>query len=150
MGADRGNQSVFPYVRFISKQRLTVNRGSIFPQLASPHKPSQLPTVFLTPVRTHLPSLMGTLLQTLFPPPLGTLLGTPLQTPISQLCSSLSPALSPKCPKIRTLLPPPLQPHFILRSIPDSFAYICYLSKTELINIAYLKQGYPNNAPCLN
>ncbi len=79
---------------------------------------------------------------------------TPLQTPISQLYSSLSPALSPKCPKFRTPLPsplpPPLQPHFILSSIPESVAYICYLSKTELINIAYLKQGYPNNAPCLN
>lgn len=97
-----------------------VRRGSFSPLRMVPHLPSRLPTVFPTPVRTLLPSHMGTLLQTLFPTPLGTLLGTPLQTPISQLCGSLSPAISPKCPKFRTplppplpsALPPPLQPHF--------------------------------------
>ena len=65
---------------------------------------------------------------------------------------------SPKCPKFRTPLPPPLppllpspsQPYFILSSTPESFAYIFYLTKTNLINIAYLKQGYPNNLSCLN
>lgn len=93
-----------------------VRRGSFSPLRMAPHLPSRLPTVFPTPVRTLLPSHMGTLLQTLFPTPLGTL----LQTPISQLCGSLSPAISPKCPKFRTplppplpsALPPPLQPHF--------------------------------------
>lgn len=93
-----------------------VRRGSFSPLRMAPHLTSRLPTVFPTPVRTLLPSHMGTLLQTLFPTPLGTL----LQTPISQLCGSLSPAISPKCPKFRTplppplpsALPPPLQPHF--------------------------------------
>lgn len=81
-----------------------VRRGSFSPLRMAPHLPSRLPTVFPTPVRTLLPSHMGTLLQTLFPTPLGT----PLQALISQLYSSLSPALSPKCPKFRTPFPPPL------------------------------------------
>lgn len=73
-----------------------VRRGSFSPLRMAPHLTSRLPTVFPTPVRTLLPSHMGTLLQTLFPTPLGTL----LQTPISQLCGSLSPAISPKVSEI--------------------------------------------------
>lgn len=147
---------MFPAVGFIRELSQTVPRGSFSPMQIPPLLPSRIPTIFPTPVRTLLPSHMGTLLPTLFPTPLGTLLGTPLQTPINQLCSFLSPALFPKCPKFRTPLPPPLpphsQPHFILSSILEIIAYLCYLSKTELIDIYphSISKTRPSSQPAMS
>ena len=98
---------------------------------------------------THGDTITGTFSDT-FGDTFGDIFTDTHKSAMQLLISGTFPEVSEISDTFAVTFSPPLQPHFILSSIPESVAYICYLSKTELINIAYLKRGYPHNPPCLN
>lgn len=150
MGAYRGNQSVFPIVRFIRQRRPTVIRGhfnrSHFCHF-SRHYSRQYSSHLFGHICRHT---WGHYCRHFFRHLWGHFWGHHYSHTLHEHSGVYWNSI---CQSVRNIghLYRHLYRHlsFSVQYL-NLFAYICYLSKTELINIAYLKQGYPNNPPCLN